>query len=52
MEKGLAKLTVHATLNAERFYGQRGYERIAETVHDLPNGTRLPCIEMIKVLRG
>ena len=49
-EAGHGELTTHATLNAERFYARHGFRRVGETVHTLPNGTRLPCVTMTRPL--
>jgi putative acetyltransferase len=47
---GLARLTASATLNARGFYARRGYEYVRDAVHALPDGTELPCVEMVKEL--
>ena len=47
-EKGLSKLTLHATLNAEGFYQRLGYQPQGKARHKLSDGTSLACIRMVK----
>ncbi len=50
--RGVAELGVKSTLNAVGFYARRGYERLSDDVHELPDGTALPCVRMAKRLVG
>ena len=43
-------ITVHSTLNAEGFYKTHGYIKQELTFHNLPNGTKLECVRMLKYL--
>lgn len=44
------KITVHSTLNAKGFYVAHGYSEQELTFHNLPNGSKLECISMFKIL--
>jgi len=46
----ILKITVHSTLNAKGFYIAHGYLEQELTFHNLPNGLKLECIRMFKVL--
>lgn len=48
--RGATGLTVHATVNAVEFYARRGYARREDASHELPDGTALPCVRMVKEL--
>ncbi|MBN1833462.1 MAG: GNAT family N-acetyltransferase [Deltaproteobacteria bacterium] len=47
---GIFEITVHSTLNAKGFYMARGYSEQELTFHNLPNGSKLECIRMLKIL--
>ena len=47
---GVTRLTLNASLNAERFYAAVGYEAAERTVVALPNGHRLAVVRMGKDL--
>ena len=47
---GIFEITVHSTLNAKGFYMVRGYSEQELTFHNLPNGSKLECIRMLKIL--
>lgn len=46
----IKKLTVYSTINANGFYQQFGYQEQGPAQHNLPNGFKLECIHMTKVL--
>jgi len=48
---GIFKITVHSTLNAKGFYMAHGYSEQELTFHNLPNGSKLECIRMLKILQ-
>jgi len=48
--RGVANLTVHATLNAVGFYERHGYRPRGDAAHELSDGTALPCVRMVKPL--
>lgn len=47
----ITTITVHSTLNAEGFYKVHGYIKEELTFHDLPNGSKLECVRMLKYLQ-
>ena len=47
----LTTLKLPSTLNAVAFYQRAGFEGQARTEHELPDGTRLACVKMQKLLR-
>ena len=47
---GLRRLTLHASLNAERFYANLGYGVLERTEVALPNGHRMAVVRMGKDL--
>jgi len=49
-EHGLSRLELAGSLNAEPFYTSLGYEVREQSDVALPNGHRLPCVRMEKVL--
>ena len=49
---GLARLTLHASLNAERFYADLGYDVLERTEVVLPNDHRMAVVRMGKNLRS
>ena len=49
-DHGVTRLTLNASLNAERFYAAVGYEAIERTEVALPNGHRLAAVRMGKDL--
>jgi N-acetylglutamate synthase-like GNAT family acetyltransferase len=49
-KQGLAKLTLHASLNATDFYSQNGFKIDGEGNHKLSSGRLMPCIFMSKNL--
>ena len=50
-DSNISMLTVHSTLNAKEFYKRKGYAEKKSMYHELPNGLRLECIEMVKEFR-
>ena len=46
----VAKIAVHATLNAKGFYRKHGYLDHGLTFHPLSNGAKLECVRMFKDL--
>ena len=46
----LARLTLHASLNAEQFYAELGYDVLERTAVALPNGHRMAVVRMGKDL--
>ena len=51
-DNGVARLTLHASLNAKRFYGGLGYETLDRTAVVLPNDHRMAVVRMGKDLQG
>ena len=51
-DNGVARLALHASLNAERFYADLGYEILDRTTVVLPNGHRMAVVRMGKDLQG
>ena len=49
-DRGVTRLTLNASLNAERFYAAVGYEAVERTVVALSNGHRLAVVRMGKDL--
>ena len=49
-ERGLDILTLCSTANALGFYTHHGYNVGEQTFHELPNGIKLECTKMHKVL--
>jgi len=49
-KSNIFKIIVHSTLNAKGFYIAHGYIEKELTFHDLPNGSKLECIRMFKIL--
>jgi putative acetyltransferase len=49
-EKGLAMLSLDATLNAVAFYTSIGYASVALCEHKLQHGIVFPCMSMLKKL--
>ncbi len=49
-KQGLAKLILHASLNAKNFYTQNGFKINGEGNHKLNSGRLMPCIFMSKNL--
>jgi putative acetyltransferase len=49
-KSNIFKIIVHSTLNAKGFYIAHGYIEQELTFHDLPNGSKLECIRMFKIL--
>ncbi len=49
-DNGVTRLTLHASLNAERFYAAVGYEVLARTEVALPNDHRMAVVHMGKDL--
>lgn len=47
-ERGFEELFVDASLNAEHFFAELGYELLGENVSTLPDGTELPTKRMHK----
>jgi len=47
---GCRRLWLMSTLNAVPFYQAAGFERLRDAMHELPEGTRLPCVEMSRPL--
>lgn len=47
---GVTRLTLHASLNAERFYANFGYSVLERTKVALPNGHRMAVVRMGKDL--
>jgi putative acetyltransferase len=48
--RGLARLHLHATLNAIGFYAKLGYIQDGAATNRLPSGVELPCVRMHKQL--
>ena len=48
--KNIFKITVHSTLNAKGFYLINGYLEKELIFHNLPNGSKLECVRMLKNL--
>jgi N-acetylglutamate synthase-like GNAT family acetyltransferase len=51
LEKNVHQLNLCSTMNAIGFYKHHGYLDGSTTFHKLPNGIRLECIKMHKMLR-
>ena len=51
-DHGLARLTLHASLNAKRFYADLGYDVLERTEVLLPNDHRMAVVRMGKDLRS
>ena len=50
-DNGVTRLTLHASLNAERFYAAVGYEVLQRTEVALPNDHRMAVVDMGKDLQ-
>jgi ribosomal protein S18 acetylase RimI-like enzyme len=50
LARGHATLFLKSTVNAVSFYEQMGFERGEDSLHPLPGGISLPCVEMAKTL--
>jgi GNAT superfamily N-acetyltransferase len=48
---GIKKLFLNATRTSLTFYRENGYRKLRALKHRLPNGTKIPCFRMSKVLR-
>jgi len=48
--RGLSELHMDASVNAEAFYQQHGYQIIERSEHRLSNGARMACVRMRKAL--
>ncbi|WP_225411636.1 GNAT family N-acetyltransferase [Stigmatella hybrida] len=51
-EQRMQTLYVHASLNAVPFYLRRGFTPLASTAYELPSGSRLEMVRMVKDLGG
>ncbi|MDX2106863.1 MAG: GNAT family N-acetyltransferase [Candidatus Melainabacteria bacterium] len=49
-QQGLARLSLHSSLNAKEFYLHNGYVVDAEGNHQLASGKLMPCVFMSKTL--
>jgi putative acetyltransferase len=49
---GLPYLQMDASINAESFYRQQGFEIIEYATHQLTSGQEMACVRMRKVLNG
>lgn len=45
-KRGHMRMSLKSTLNAVPFYEHLGFKCAGESVHELPNGETLPCIQM------
>lgn len=50
-QNGITQLKLDSSLNAKTFYLSNGYIEIAEDFFSLPNGRRMACVKMSKILR-
>lgn len=48
--RGLTRLSMNASLNAEGFYTRRGYRTLSQGLQTLRDGTEMPCLAMAKAL--
>jgi len=49
-QNGLTQLQLDSSVNAKAFYLSHGYMEIAEDFFCLPNGRRMACVKMLKML--
>ena len=49
-QNGLTRLQLDSSINAQTFYQSHGYIQIAEDFFCLPNGKRMACVKMTKML--
>lgn len=47
---GCREMRLMSTLNAVPFYRAMGFERLGDAMHELADGTRLPCVDMKRSL--
>lgn len=52
VERGLARLTLNSSVNAEGFYRRAGYATLERGVHRLGSGHELACVRMVKAMVG
>lgn len=52
VERGLARLTLNSSVNAEGFYRRAGYATVERGVHRLGSGHELACVRMVKAMAG
>lgn len=50
LEKNVNRLNTCSTMNALEFYKHHGYIDTEKSFHQLPNGVKLECIKMYKIL--
>jgi putative acetyltransferase len=48
--RGVRRLHLGASLNAEVFYRKHGYQAIENGIHRLPTGQEMACVKMVKDL--
>jgi putative acetyltransferase len=49
--RGVERLDLVSSLNAEAFYSRHGYEVLERTVHRLRSGHEMACVKMVKNLQ-
>jgi ribosomal protein S18 acetylase RimI-like enzyme len=49
-KRGHHKMSLKSTLNAVSFYEHLGFKCMGESIHELPSGGTLPCMQMTKEL--
>jgi putative acetyltransferase len=49
-ERGVARLNVASSLNAEAFYGKHGYDVVERAAHRFRSGHEMACVRMTKHL--
>jgi putative acetyltransferase len=49
-QRGVKRLNVASSINAEEFYARQGYEVVERTVHQLRSGQEMACVKMMKLL--
>ena len=50
VNRNIDKLKLSASINAKSFYESCGYQVIEYSVHTLPSGVKIPCVDMEKSL--
>ncbi len=48
--RGVTRLQLQSSINAEAFYARHGYQVVNRTTHRLRSGHEMPCVTMTKAL--
>ena len=52
LKNNVSQLALCSTINALGFYQHHGYITTNKTFHELPNGIKLECVKMSKILKN